>query len=77
LVQCQSQNKQDLARLCQYVNYSSLCYFNDVGCIVVFTVIQKNEMGGHVTSMGDRRGADRVLVRRPEGKRQLERPRGI
>jgi len=30
---------------------------------------------GHVTRMGDRRGAYRVLVGRLEGKRQLGRPR--
>jgi hypothetical protein len=32
-------------------------------------------MGGHVARMGDRRGADRVLVKRPDGKRQLGKPR--
>ena len=30
---------------------------------------------GHVSRMGDRRGAYRVLVGRPEGKRPLGRPR--
>jgi hypothetical protein len=30
---------------------------------------------GHVERMGDRRGADRVLVGIPEGKRLLGRPR--
>jgi hypothetical protein len=30
---------------------------------------------GHVERMGDRRGAYRFLVRRPDGKRQLENPR--
>jgi len=30
---------------------------------------------GHVTSMGERRGAYRVLVGKPEGKRPLGRPR--
>jgi hypothetical protein len=30
---------------------------------------------GHVARMGDRRGVYRVLVGRPEGKRQLGRPR--
>jgi hypothetical protein len=29
----------------------------------------------HVAHMGDRRGAYRVLVRRPEGKRPIGRPR--
>jgi hypothetical protein len=29
----------------------------------------------HVAGMGDRRGAYRVLVRRPKGKRPLGRPR--
>ena len=30
---------------------------------------------GHVERMGDRRGVFRVSVRKPEGKRQLGRPR--
>jgi len=30
---------------------------------------------GHVTSMGEERGAYRVLVGKPEGKRPLGRPR--
>ena len=30
---------------------------------------------GHVARMGDRRGANRVLVGKPEGRRLLERPR--
>jgi len=30
---------------------------------------------GHVARKGDRRGACRVLVRRPDGKRPLGRPR--
>jgi len=32
-------------------------------------------MGGHVASMGARRGAYKVLVAKPEGKRPLGRPR--
>ena len=30
---------------------------------------------GHVARMGERRGVYRVLVGKPDGKRQLERPR--
>ena len=30
---------------------------------------------GHVAPMGDRRGVNRVLVGKPEGKRPLGRPR--
>jgi hypothetical protein len=30
---------------------------------------------GHMTRIGDSRYACRVLVRKPEGKRSLERPR--
>jgi len=30
---------------------------------------------GHVARVGERRGAYRVLVRKPEGKRPLRRPR--
>jgi len=32
-------------------------------------------MGGHVACLGERRGAYRVLVGKPEGKRPLGRPR--
>ena len=39
--------------------------------------IEKNEIGvgGHVARMGEKRGVCRVLVRNPEGKSQLGRPR--
>jgi hypothetical protein len=37
--------------------------------------IEKNEMGGHVSRMGEERGVYRVLVGKPEGKRPLGRPR--
>jgi hypothetical protein len=37
--------------------------------------IEKNQMGGHIARMGLRRGAYRVLVGKPEGKRPLGRAR--
>ena len=37
--------------------------------------VEKNEMGGRFTTYGKRRGVYRVLVRQPEGKRPLGRPR--
>jgi hypothetical protein len=37
--------------------------------------IEKNEMGGACSMYGTRRGVGRVLVRKPEGKRPLRRPR--
>jgi hypothetical protein len=37
--------------------------------------IEKNEMGGEGSTMGEKRGAYRILVRRPEGRRPLRRPR--
>jgi hypothetical protein len=37
--------------------------------------IDKNEMGRHVTRMGEGRGVYRVLVRKTEGRRPLGRPR--
>jgi hypothetical protein len=37
--------------------------------------IQKNEKGGARSTYGERRGVYRVLVVKPEGKRQLGRPR--
>ena len=36
---------------------------------------EKNGVGGHVASMGEGRGVHSVLVRKPEGKRPLGRPR--
>jgi hypothetical protein len=43
----------------------------------IVRVIKSRRMGwvGHVARMGEGRGIYRVLVGRPEGKRQLERPR--
>jgi len=37
--------------------------------------MEKNEMGGACSSMGERKGAYRGLVGKPEGKRPLGRPR--
>jgi hypothetical protein len=37
--------------------------------------IKKNEMAGHVARMGEGRGAYRILVERPEGRRPFGRPR--
>jgi hypothetical protein len=37
--------------------------------------IKKNEMGGACSVDGEERGVYRVLVRKPEGKRPLGRPR--
>ena len=37
--------------------------------------IEKNEMGGNVACMGERRGVYRVLVGKPEGKIPFGRPR--
>jgi hypothetical protein len=36
---------------------------------------RRMKWAGHVARMEDRRGTHKVLVGRPEGKRQLERPR--
>ena len=51
---------------------------NDLYCSPnIVRVIKSRRMrwAGHVARMGERRGAYRVLVGRPEGKRPLERPR--
>jgi hypothetical protein len=37
--------------------------------------MKKNEMGGSCGSYGDRRGASRILVGRPDGKKPLGRLR--
>jgi hypothetical protein len=37
--------------------------------------VKKTEMGRERSTYGERRGAYRVLVRKPEGRRQLGRPR--
>jgi hypothetical protein len=43
----------------------------------IIRVIQSRRMrrAGHVTRMGESRGAHRILVGRPEGRRPLGRPR--
>ena len=43
----------------------------------IVQVIKSRRMrwAGHVTRMGEERGAYRILVRKPEGKRPLGRPR--
>jgi hypothetical protein len=49
----------------------------DVYSPIIFRVIKsrRTEWVGHVARMGERRGVDRVLVGKPEGKRPLGRPR--
>jgi hypothetical protein len=43
----------------------------------IVRVVKSRRMGwaGHVASVGEERGANRVLVGKPEGKRPLGRPR--
>jgi hypothetical protein len=51
---------------------------NDLYCLPnIVRVIKLRRMRrvGHVARMGDRRGVYKVLVRKPEGKRPLGRPR--
>jgi hypothetical protein len=43
--------------------------------IVMVIKSRRMRWAGHVACMGERRGVYRVLVRRPEGKRPLGRPR--
>jgi hypothetical protein len=42
---------------------------------LLINLIQNNEMGGVCSSDGEGRGVTRVLVGKPEGKTQQERPR--
>jgi hypothetical protein len=50
---------------------------NDLYSTNIFRVIESRRIrwAGHVARMGERRGAYRVWVRKPEGKRPLGRPR--
>ena len=51
---------------------------NDLYCspnIVRVIKSRRMRLAGHVARMGEERGAYRVLVRKPEGKRPLGRPR--
>jgi hypothetical protein len=48
------------------------CVFSD---IIQMMISRRRRWMGHLAHMGERRGAYRALVGRPEGKRQLERPR--
>ena len=42
---------------------------------IIRMIKSRRRSAGHVTCIGERRGACRVLVRKPEGKRPLGRPR--
>jgi hypothetical protein len=63
---------------------NSFCPINDEFCALCYGLlakynsdnhIKKNEIGGACSTMGDRRGAYRVLLRGRNGKKLLERPR--
>jgi hypothetical protein len=43
--------------------------------IIIIIIIEKNEMGGACSTMGEKRGAYRIVVGRPEARRPLGRPR--
>ena len=49
---------------------------NEYSLLNIIRVIKSRRMGlaGHVARMGERRGAYRILVGKPESKRQLGRP---
>ena len=52
---------------------------NDLYCSLNYVRVIKSRImrwAGHVACMGERRGAYRVLVGKPEGNRPLGRPRG-
>jgi len=49
-----------------------LCIFSD---IIQMMKSRRRRWMGHLACKGERRGAYRALVGRPEGKRRLERPR--
>ena len=44
-------------------------------CVLSGDKIEKNEMGGTFSAYGERRGIYRGFLGKPEGKRQLGRPR--
>ena len=51
---------------------------NDMYCspnIVRIIKLRRMKCAGHIARMGERRGVYRVLVRKPEGKRPVGRPR--
>jgi hypothetical protein len=50
-------------------------FFQHSTVISIFLLLV-HPAAGHVARMGEGRGAYRVLVRRPEERRQLGRPRG-
>jgi hypothetical protein len=43
---------------------------------IIRVIKSRMRWAGHVARMGERRGVDRVLVGKPEGKSPLGRPRG-
>jgi len=52
-----------------------LNYLYSTPNIVLVIKSRRMRWAGHVAHMGEERGVYRVLVGKPEGKRQLERPR--
>jgi hypothetical protein len=44
-------------------------------CIIRIIKLRRPRWAGHVARMGEKRNTYRILVRQPEGKRRLRRPR--
>jgi len=68
--------RDEVARECMRLHNEEL---NDLySSPNIVRVIKSGRMrwAGHVTRVGEERGVYRVLVRKPEGKRPMGRPRG-
>jgi hypothetical protein len=52
-----------------------LCYLYSLSGIIRMTKSRRIRWEGHVTLMGAKRNAHRILTEKPEGKRPLGRPR--
>jgi hypothetical protein len=62
---------------CNKIKRGLQCGFESYSMPTIIRVMKSKRMRGvaHVTCMGEKRNAYRVLVGKPEGKTPLERPR--
>jgi len=71
------EHEEKVAGGCRRLLNEELCNLYTSSYIIMHDKIKEDEMGRYVSCMEDMRNEYKILVREPEGKRPLGRPRHI